>query len=101
MYDTARNTGYLLNALHYESKKKRKAAKALEQFSDDELPDESEKEEILKFFKRCVLPKDQKEVEKKMKETKAFRRSVILNDFPKYLTCWQFYFSSPELVSVS
>jgi len=45
------------------------------------------KEDVLKFFKRCVLPKDLKEVEKMMRETKALRRDVILNDFSKYQEC--------------
>lgn len=101
LYDCARKTGYLYHSLNYESKKKRKSARALEQLSDDEDSFQDEdKETILNFFKRCVLPKDRKEVENKMKETKAFRRHMILNDFEKYQDSWQFYFVLPELVSI-
>lgn len=100
MYDSARKSGYLFNALAYDSKKKRKSTKTLEHLIDDgEHFEDEEKENILNFFKRCVMPQDRKDVEKKMKQTKAFRREVIVNNFPKYKECWQFYFVSPDLVS--
>lgn len=101
LHDSGRKSGYLYIALGYDSKKKRKAAKKLETLSDDEDPfDDEEKESILHFFKRCVLPKERNAVEKKMRETKAFRRDVIVNDFEKYKACWQFYFVLPDLVCI-
>lgn len=66
---------------------------------DDKAFTDEEKDDMMKFFKRCVLPKDRKAVETKMKETKIVRRQVILDDFQKYQECWQFYFVSPELVN--
>lgn len=98
LYDSARNRGYLYDALIYDSKKKRKASKKLEMLSEDEDFEEEEKESILNFFKRCVLPKERAAVEKKMHETKAFRRNMVLNQFEKYKNCWQFYFVLPDLV---
>lgn len=64
----------------------------LEAFTDEQ------KEDVLKYFKRCVMPKDLKDVKKKMQETKELRRDCILNDFQKYQECWNFYFAAPELV---
>lgn len=98
LYDTTKQSGFLFNALKYENQKKRKATKAVELAVDGNTFTDEEKENILKYFKRCVLPKEQKMVMKKMKETKTMRRELILNDFYKYRECWQFYFVSPELV---
>lgn len=99
LYNASHQRGFLLDALNYSAKKKRKATKPLEElFDKDEVLTDEEKDAILKYFKRCVLPKDQKEVEQKMKDTKAFRRDLILNNIEKYQDCWQFYFVSPELV---
>lgn len=100
LYDVKRKSGFLFHALNYSGRKKRKAAKPLEESIDkEEELTEEEKESILKFLKRCVLPKDRKEVEQKLKESKAFRRNLILNNLDKYRDCWQFYFVSPDLVT--
>lgn len=100
MYDSAHRTGFLFNALEYSAKKKRKATKALEDVVDDEEAIADEKKgDVLKLFKRGVLQRERKEVEKKMKETKSFRRNMILNDFQKYQECWQFYFIAADLVN--
>lgn len=100
LYHGTRKSGFLYNALDYANKKKRKASKPLDELmmnEEAEFTDE-EKDGILKFFKRCVLPKDRKEVEKKLMDTKVFRREVILNNPEKYQDCWQFYFVQPDLV---
>lgn len=98
LYDTAHKTGFLYNALNNESKKKRKAINAIDLSNGEENFSEEAKEEISKFFKRCV-PNDRKEVEKKLAETKTFRRNLILDDFKRYQTFWKFYFHMPDLVS--
>lgn len=101
LYNSAKQQGFLYHALNYNQYQKRKAEKSPVGLKDgEELWSMEEKEEILAFFKRCVLPQQRNEVEKKMAETKAFRRHVILNDFQEYAKCWQFYFVAPDLVSV-
>lgn len=65
---------------------------------DEQTLTETEKTEIMAYFKRCVLPKEIKEVEKKMAETKYHRRKMILEEFETYRNCWQFYFVCPTLV---
>lgn len=97
LYYPERRTGFLFHALNYAQK--RKATKPIHDMIDmEEKFTDEEKEEVFKFFKRCVMPKDIKEVENKMRETKGLRRDWILNDFTKYQQCWEFYFSAPELV---
>lgn len=98
LYDAARKSGFLYNALNY-NKKKRKAASAPVILEDEIQMTEEDKEETINFFKRCVLPDDRKSVEKRMIETKSFRRRLIVDDLQKYQECWQFYFVCPDLVS--
>lgn len=97
LYDTQNRSGYLYNALK-NVKKKRKAKERFGVLNEEEQLTEEQENNLLKFFKRCVLPKDLKEVEAKMKTTKTQRRSIILEKIDKYKECWQFYFVSPELV---
>lgn len=101
MYHPAQRTGFLFHALNYVQAQKRKAKKSVDEVIgvDEEFTDEA-KEEVFKYFKRCVMPKDIKEVEKKMRETKGLRRNWILNDFEKYQECWDFLFAAPELVII-
>lgn len=99
MYNPRHRTGFLYHALQNESKKKRKATQESQGVRDDERNfTEEEKEAALKYFKRCVLPGDREETEKKMHETKSFRRELILNDLNEYKKCWNFLFVEPELV---
>lgn len=101
MYCPEGRTGFLYHAIYNENKKKRKAARELQDLNNDDerTLTEEEKEEAVKYFKRCVLPGDRKDVEKKMHETKSFRRDLILNDFEKYKECWKIFFVEPELVN--
>jgi len=98
LYDIAHKNGFLYHALLNNQKKKRKAANSIELPNGEGNFSQEEKEEILNFFKRCV-PNDRHEVKKKMMDTKAFRREMILTDLKKYQTCWDFYFHMPNLVS--
>lgn len=102
MYHPEQKSGFLFHALYNDKKKKRKAARDSQILNDDGEHSftEEEKEEVLKYFKRCVLPGDRKEVEKKMLETKSFRRDLILSDIEKYKECWKFLFVEPELVNI-
>ena len=99
MYDRTNKAGFLYNALNYKSKVKRKAAKPLVVISEADTYTDEDKEEVLKYLKRCVPSKQRKEVENKMKESNELRRDIILNEFWRYRGCWNFYFVLPELVS--
>lgn len=98
LYDPGRRTGFLYNALYNDTKKKRKAQSAIDLPNNEENLSEEYKENVLKFLKRCALS-DRKEVEKRLAETKTFRRELILRDLEKYQSCWNFYFHMPDLVS--
>lgn len=101
LYDGTRKKGFLYDALKYSNKNKRRATKPLNQLleGENECISEEQKNAILKFFKRCVLPREKKAVQQKMRDTVAFRRQLILDDLTKYKDCWKFYFVLPELVS--
>lgn len=101
LFDGTRKKGFLYDALKFANKKKRNATKPLDELllQENGSPSEEDKGEILKNFKRCVLPTERKAVEQKMRDTVAIRRQLILDDLTKYKDCWQFYFVLPELVS--
>lgn len=95
----AQKRGFLYDALKNMKRQKRKAANSLEEeHTDEEKLTTKEEDEAMKFFKRCVLPLDRKNVEEKMKQTKSFRRRLILNEHQKYKEIWDFYFVDPDLV---
>lgn len=97
LYNVAQKNGFLYHALGY-NKRKRKALNAPQLVEDEIEMTAEEKDETIKYFKRCVLPNDLKNVEQKMRETKTFRRKLILESLQKYQECWQFYFVCPDLV---
>lgn len=59
---------------------------------------DEEKKDVQNFFKRCVVTKERKEVEQKLRETKEYRRELIENSLEDYKKMWDFYFIAPDLV---
>lgn len=102
LYDGTHKKGFLYDALKFANKKskKRNATKPLDELllQENGGTSEEDKDAILKYLKRCVLPTEKKAVEQKMRDTVAIRRQLILDDLTKYKDCWQFYFVLPELV---
>lgn len=102
LYDPAKKTGFVYNAMIYQNKRNRKAdtSTTLNETESIILTD-AEKKDVENFFKRCVLPRQQKEVEAKLFETKKYRREMIINDLAEYKNIWEFYFAVPEFVRKS
>lgn len=129
LYNPAQHRGILYNALTYSKQKKRKRQMPFEEMGksqtqylfkfpfslplfqienvlslfvdfDDEMLSEDDKEEIIDYFKHCLLPEDRKQVEKKMKDTKHWRRGLILHNPSKYMEFWHFLTLDATLVSL-
>lgn len=96
MCDAKRKTGTLYNALAYRRRCRRESTIKV---ADVEIG-ENEKQELHKFLKSCVLPKDRKVLEDTLVKYKDYRRSMIINDVDHYIEISDFYFVDPDLVSV-
>lgn len=96
LFDVAKKSGYLYNALRYRKKKRRMEQPLLHDASIATLT-EDEQNEIFNFFKRCI-PNDLQTIKERMLTSTFFRRDLVLTDFDKYMEMWDFYFVSPELV---
>lgn len=65
---------------------------------EDETLSEDDKDECMQLLKHCVFPDDRKKVEKALKDTKNWRRALILRESPIYRDVWQFYTLCAPLV---
>lgn len=95
MYDVSRRTGALYNAITYRRRYHRRSSI---QPSTVDISME-EKEELLKFLKTCVLPKDREDLEDILTKYKEYRRNLIVEDVEEYLEICKFYFVCPDLVN--
>lgn len=100
LYDPTKKSGFVYNALRYATRKRKANGRIDLNVSEAALMTDAEKKEVQDFFKRCVLPKQRKDVEARMTDTKAYRREMIIDDFDDYKKMWDFYFAVPDLVGL-
>lgn len=107
LYDNAKRKGALYQKIVY-SKAKERRVQLNEQHvpSDPQLPiemnqlDETQMEELILFFKTCVVRNSMTELKSKLKETVSARRKLISAKETRFPELFPFYFVDCNLVSI-
>lgn len=69
------------------------ASNAVQRLSDEE------KEDLMLFFKNCIIPRDKPKLLETLKETISFRKEIFALEATRLANCFAFYFTSPDIVS--
>lgn len=69
-----------------------------EQTLPDFLINDQDAEELMQFFRNCVVAHNKEELKDKMKSSVAFRRNILKNPPEPMFKIFGFYFVDPELV---
>lgn len=102
MYDNKKQNGSLYNKLKHINRRKRAGQRPLEDISNDDAEDwtPEEKQDLLKFFRHCVVSTHRQQIEQKLRETVEYRRKIIVYSIEEYMEMWEFYFAATDLVSM-
>lgn len=63
--------------------------------------DDNDVSELADFLDGCCLPRDEKSLQSKLKDTVAIRRSIIAQNNNSYPKIFNFYLVDPKLVKFS
>lgn len=63
--------------------------------------DETNGDELLEYFKPCVVQNDREELKQKLADSIEFRRKILSNPPEPIHKIFSFYFVDPELVAIS
>lgn len=102
LYDKKKQKGPLFNKLNYNARRKRAGQRALDDIANDDADDwtPEEKQDLLEFFRHCVVSTDRQKIEQKLRETVEYRRKMIVSSIEEFMEMWEFYFAAPDLVSM-
>lgn len=114
LYNSGKSSGFIFNTLAYRKKKAKSVivlednnnadiAQALEACSINEEGKEIPEDDInniLAYFKSCLVSEEQPELIEKMRETETIRSNILLSDNHDLQETFPFYFSCPKLVSM-
>lgn len=107
LYNSAANSGFLLNTLRYRMRKEKPYDHASSEVPTDEMNElslngsplsEDERNNLLIFFRSCNLRTEKDQLIDKMKKTIDFRREVLRDEKTQIMQSFPFYFDDPKLV---
>lgn len=98
------NSGFLYDKLRYRAKKDTKSVNNEDNLDDNVCPSvqnifsDEEKDELLHYFKYCVVAQNKEELQSKLEMSIEFRRQILQDPPEPIYKLFAFYFVDPNLV---